>query len=51
MLLTVTVPVWCTAAQARREVRNMLNCSNNWELTGPDYQEGRLRAVKVAAHG
>lgn len=50
MLLTVTVPAWCTAAQARREVRNMLNSSNNWELTGPDYQEGRLRAVKVAAH-
>ncbi len=48
MQVTVTVPAWCTAAQARREVRAMLNSSNNWELSGPDFQEGRLRAVKVA---
>lgn len=47
MLLTVTVPSWCSAAQARREARNMLNSPNNWYLTGPDFQEGRLRVAKI----
>lgn len=47
MLLTVTVPHWCSAAQARKEVRDMLNSPNNWYLNGPDYQEGRLRAAKI----
>lgn len=51
MLLTVTVPAWCSAAQARREARSMLNSSNNWDVNGYDrrgeFRSGRLRAAKI----
>lgn len=60
MLLTVTVPHWCSATQARRETRSMLNSSNNWDIDGWDQRgeprSGRLRAASVrpapgGAHG
>lgn len=48
MTLTVTVPTWCTVAQARREVKDILNSPNAWYLMTPDgSREGRLRATKV----
>lgn len=47
LLVTISVPHWCSAAQARRETRDMLNCENLWWLNGPDGQEGRLRAKSV----
>lgn len=49
LAVTITVPHWATVTQAKAAVRDYLNSSNNWDLDGPDYQEGKLRAKKVVA--
>lgn len=47
MTVTVTVPHWATAAQTRKEVKDYLNCSNNWDMTGPNFEEGSLICKSV----
>jgi hypothetical protein len=50
----ITYPAWMTAAQARREVRTLINHQVNYMTNGPDYQDVDLmtiRAVAVKAEG
>jgi len=47
MSLTVSVPSWMTAAQARREVRTLVNEQSNYLDHGPDFQEVHGGTVKV----
>lgn len=48
--VTVTFPSWMTAAQARREVRTLINNQSNYLDHGPDFQdvhEKTIRATRV----
>jgi len=48
--VTFTYPDWMTAAQARREVRTLINNQSNYLSHGPDYQdvdEKTIRAIAV----
>lgn len=49
----ITFPAWMTAAEARREIRTLINNQTNWLDHGPDYQdvdERTIRAVSVKRH-
>lgn len=45
MTVTVTVPAWMTAAQARREVRTLVNHQSNYMDGGYDARSGDWREV------
>ncbi len=50
LALTVSVPSWMTAAQARREVRTLINDHCNWMSQGPqgeEFDDDAVRAVAV----
>ena len=47
MLVTVTVPRWMTAAQARREVRTLINDQSNWMCFAPDHEEVDSETVRA----
>lgn len=51
MTVTVTVPAWMTQAQARREVRTIINHQCNWLSHGPNFEEVIVRARKVVSGG
>lgn len=44
MAVTVSVPTWMTAAEARREVRTLINNQSNW-LSGKRDAAGNWRDV------
>ncbi len=49
LTVDLTVPKWMTAAQARREVRTLINHQSNWMSFGdPDDEEFAVRARKVS---
>ena len=48
MSVTVRVPAWMTAAQARLEVRTLVNDQANYLSYGPEYEEFSGKATKVA---
>lgn len=39
MTVTVSAPSWMTQAQARREVRTLINEQRNYMSEGPDFQD------------
>lgn len=43
MSVTVSVPVWMTAAQARREVRTLITHQANYLDHGPNFEEVDVR--------
>lgn len=48
--VTVTFPDWMTVAEAKREVRTLINNQSNYLDHGPDFQdvhEKTIRASKV----
>lgn len=50
----ITFPAWMTAAEARREVRTLINKQTNWLAYGRDWQEvdeRTIRGVAVKAEG
>jgi hypothetical protein len=47
MVVTVTIPGWMTAAQARREVRSLINNGVGYLEYGPDFQDATVRAKAV----
>lgn len=47
MKVTVSVPRWMTAAQARREVRSLINHQANWLDHGPNFEEVVVKAKNV----
>jgi hypothetical protein len=47
MIVELVVPKWMTPAQARREVRSLINDMCGYMSSGPDGQEISLRARKV----
>ena len=54
MTVTVSAPVWLTAAQARKEVRTLINQQTFWghrDPTGEVWEigESNFRAAKVSA--
>lgn len=44
MTVTVSVPLWMTAAEARREVRTLINHQSNWSQ---HVDEGDVKARRV----
>lgn len=47
MTVVVSVPTWMTKAQARREVRSLINHQANWMSHGPNYEEVWEKTVRV----
>lgn len=47
MELAVTVPKWMTVAQARREVRTLINEQCGYLSHGPDYDDATIRVKSV----
>ena len=49
MLVTARVPAFLSAAEARREVRTLINEQSGFLSHGPNYEEVVTRAVSVRA--
>ena len=49
MAVTVSVPHWMSASQARREVRTLVNDQSSYMSHGPNYEEPTVKARKVEA--
>ncbi len=47
MHVTVNVPAWMTAAQARREVRTLINEQCGYLGHGPGYADATVKAKSV----
>lgn len=47
--VTISFPAWMTAAEARREVRTILNNQTNYLSHGPDWQEVDERTVRAVS--
>lgn len=47
MTVTVSVPRWMTAAQARREVRTLINDQCNYMSHGPNFDDVEVKARAV----
>jgi hypothetical protein len=50
MVVTVMAPTWMNAAQARREVRTLINHQSNYLSNGPELQEFEIKARSVRPH-
>lgn len=50
MAVTVMVPTWMNAAQARREVRTLINHQSNYLSHGPALEEFEVKARSVRSH-
>ena len=48
MMVTVSVPAWMTAAQARREVRTLINEQSGYLSHGPNYEDVVVKAKKIS---
>lgn len=47
MTVTVSVPAWMNRAQAKREVRTLVNDQCNYMDHGPDLEEVHEKSVRV----
>lgn len=50
MIVTASVPTWMTAAQARREVRTLINEQCNFLSHGPNLADVQVKARSVAPY-